>query len=84
MTVNNRGIYASEPVVKWSQIIAWALSLIAVPAVSVFMTMQVQGAVYGQRIASLENHSNDSEMRLRSIEAKLERVITLIEAKGAR
>jgi hypothetical protein len=80
LTVSNRGISAPEPMVKWSSIIAWVLSMLIVPCASVFATIYAQSAVYGQRIEVLEDKSKDVEVRLRSIESKLERLIVLAEA----
>ena len=82
MTVNRNGVQF-EPNVKWSTLIAWAAFVVFVPCVTAFGTMFVQGAVYGERIARLEDQSKDTEGRLRAIEQGVQRLLVLAE-KGAK
>ena len=82
MTINRNGIQF-EPNVKWSTLIGWAAFVVFVPCVTAFGTMFVQGAVYGERIARLEDQSKDTEGRLRTIENGVQRLLVLAE-KGAK
>jgi hypothetical protein len=78
---NSRGEY-----IRTSQIWAWLFAIVFVPAVTAMGTVWIQGAVYGEKIATIERLQAKAETReeriderLRVIENHLSRILQKLE-----
>ena len=73
--------------IKVTHIWAWILAVFALPIISAGVTVYVQGAVFGEKIASIERAQSKGDDRyerlddrLRTIENQLGRVLQKLES----
>jgi hypothetical protein len=85
MTITARNAQGES--IRTSQLWAWILAVVFLPAATAIGTMYVQGAVYGEKIATIERqqakierHDESVDERLRAIEMQLGRVLQKLEA----